>query len=99
REAGIGPVGILDLDLHYPNGTSVLVEEMEDATLHSLHAAPVTNVAPRTVLPRARGERTVAFAGSPDAAAYLEEVAASIESLAADAEALVVSLGYDTVAG
>lgn len=99
REAGIGPVGILDLDLHYPNGTSVLVEEMEDATLHSLHAAPVTNVAPRTVLPRARGERTVAFAASPNSATYLEEVAASIESLAAGAEALVVSLGYDTVAG
>ena len=99
REAGISPVGILDLDLHYPNGTSVLVEAMDDATLHSLHAAPVTNVAPRTVLPRARGERAVAFAGSPDAATYLEEVAASIEVLAADASALVVSLGYDTVAG
>ena len=99
REAGIGPVGILDLDLHYPNGTSVLVEGMEDATLHSLHASPVTNVAPRTVLPRARGERAVAFAGSPDAVTYLDEVAASVEALAADAEALVVSLGYDTVAG
>jgi acetoin utilization deacetylase AcuC-like enzyme len=99
REAGISPVGIIDLDLHYPNGTSVLVEGMDDATLHSLHASPVTNVPPRTVLPRARGERAVAFASSPDAANYLEEVAASIEALAADASALVVSLGYDTVAG
>ena len=99
REAGIGPVGILDLDLHYPNGTSVLVEAMEDATLHSLHASPVTNVAPRTVLPRVRGERAVAFAGSPDPLAYLDAVAASVAALAAEAEALVVSLGYDTVAG
>jgi acetoin utilization deacetylase AcuC-like enzyme len=99
REAGFGPVGVLDLDLHYPNGTSVLVEEIDGATLHSLHAAPVTNVAPDTVLPWARGERAVAFTGSPDAAAYLREVAASVEALAAEAAVLVVSLGYDTIAG
>jgi acetoin utilization deacetylase AcuC-like enzyme len=99
REAGVAPVGILDLDLHYPNGTAALVESMEDATLHSLHAAPVTNVAAGTVLPQAESERVVAFAVSPDADAYLEEVAASVEALAAAAAALVVSLGYDTVAG
>jgi acetoin utilization deacetylase AcuC-like enzyme len=99
RDAGLRPVGILDLDLHYPNGTAALVERMEDATLHSLHASPVTNVAPGTVLPRAEGERVVAFSASPDAAAYLDEVAASIEELAASAAALVVSLGYDTVEG
>lgn len=99
RERGFGPVGILDLDLHYPNGTAALVEAMPDATLHSIHAAPVTNVPAGTVLPQAVGERAVALSGSPDPAAYLEEVAISIEALAADAAALVVSLGYDTVAG
>jgi acetoin utilization deacetylase AcuC-like enzyme len=99
REAGLRPVGILDLDLHYPNGTAALVEGMGDASLHSLHASPVTNVAAGTVLPQAAGERAVAFSTSPDADAYLAEVAASIEQLAADAAALVVSLGYDTVAG
>ena len=30
-EAGIGPVAILDLDLHYPNGTAALVERMGSA--------------------------------------------------------------------
>jgi acetoin utilization deacetylase AcuC-like enzyme len=99
REAGLSPVGILDLDLHYPNGTSALVGRMEDATLHSLHAAPVTNVSAGTVLPQVAGERVVAFSDSPDATAYLEEVAASVAELAADAAVLVVSLGYDTVAG
>jgi acetoin utilization deacetylase AcuC-like enzyme len=98
-EAGLAPVGILDLDLHYPNGTSALVETMEEATLHSLHAAPVTNVAAGTVLPRAEGERVVAFGESPHAEAYLGAVAASIDELAESAAALVVSLGYDTVAG
>ncbi|HWC08696.1 MAG TPA: hypothetical protein VG458_06565 [Solirubrobacterales bacterium] len=98
-EGGLKPVGILDLDLHYPNGTAALVERMADATLHSLHASPVTNVAPGTVLPQADGERAIAFAEAPDETAYLDEVAASIDGLAAEAAALVVSLGYDTVRG
>lgn len=98
-EGGAGPVGVLDLDLHYPNGTSALVERMDEVTLHSLHAAPVTNLPPGAVLPRGRRERVVAFERSPGAATYLAEVAASVAALAAEAKALVVSLGYDTVAG
>jgi len=67
--------------------------------LHSLHAAPVTNLPPGTLLPRLAGERAVSFAESPDEDTYLEEVAHSIHELAEIARALVVSLGYDTVAG
>jgi acetoin utilization deacetylase AcuC-like enzyme len=99
RAGGLRPVGVLDLDLHYPNGTAAVVERMPDATLHSLHASPVTNVSPDTVLPQTRGERVVAFVECPDERAYLEEVAASIEVLAESARVLVVSLGFDTVAG
>ncbi|MDX6653869.1 MAG: hypothetical protein QOH18_570 [Solirubrobacterales bacterium] len=100
RDGGLTPVGVLDLDLHYPNGTSELVERMGgDATLHSLHAAPVTNVPAGTALPRAPGERAQAVAAAPDPVAYLAEVEVSLTELAADSEALVVSLGYDTVDG
>jgi acetoin utilization deacetylase AcuC-like enzyme len=99
REAGVGPVGILDLDLHYPNGTAALLRGMDGARLHSLHSAPVTNVAAGTVLPQAADERVVAFAETPDPQTYLAEVGRSIGELAADVAALVVSLGYDTVAG
>jgi acetoin utilization deacetylase AcuC-like enzyme len=99
-DGGVKPVGIVDLDLHYPNGTSALVERMgPEAALHSLHAAPVTNLPPGTPLPRVAGERAVSFAESPDEETYLREVAHSIHDLAEIARALVVSLGYDTVAG
>jgi acetoin utilization deacetylase AcuC-like enzyme len=105
-DGGLAPVGVLDLDLHYPNGTSALLERLPDrdgegpsATLHSLHAAPVTNVPAGTALPRLAGERALAFERAPDADAYVAEVAASVEDLAAAAAALVVSLGYDTVRG
>jgi acetoin utilization deacetylase AcuC-like enzyme len=99
REGGLGPVGILDLDLHYPNGTAAIVAKMDEARLHSLHAWPVTNVAAQTVTPSSERERVVEFAGSPDEEAYLEALAASIEVLAESSAALVVSLGYDIVAG
>jgi acetoin utilization deacetylase AcuC-like enzyme len=105
-DGGLAPIGVLDLDLHYPNGTSALLERLPGrdgkspgATLHSLHAAPVTNVPAGTALPRLAGERAHAFEQAPDADAYLAEVAASVEDLAAGAAALVVSLGYDTVRG
>jgi acetoin utilization deacetylase AcuC-like enzyme len=99
-DGGLKPIGIVDLDLHYPNGTSALIERMGPiAALHSLHAAPVTNLPPGTPLPRMAGERAVAFASAPDEGAYLEELAHSIYDLSEIARALVVSLGYDTVAG
>jgi acetoin utilization deacetylase AcuC-like enzyme len=99
REGGMTPVGILDIDLHYPNGTAAIVASMEDARLHSLHASPVTNVASLEVSPRSERERVVSFKGSPDAETYLEAVAASIDALASSSAALVVSLGYDIVEG
>ncbi len=98
-EADVRPVGILDIDLHYPNGTAAIVESMNDASLHSLHASPVTNVAAGTVAPSSEREHVVEFSGSPDEETYLDAVALSIEALARSSAALVVSLGYDIVAG
>ncbi len=99
RASGVRPVGLLDLDLHYPNGTSAILAPMVDASLHSLHAWPVTNVPALTVGPRSERERVVEFAGSPDVEEYLDAAAASIDALARTSSALVLSLGFDTVAG
>jgi acetoin utilization deacetylase AcuC-like enzyme len=99
RNAGMSPVGILDIDLHYPNGTAAIVETMGDASLHSLHAFPVTNVAAGTVEPSSDREVVVEFHGIPRAADYLDALAMSLEELCEDSAALVVSLGYDIVAG
>jgi acetoin utilization deacetylase AcuC-like enzyme len=99
RDADAGPVGILDLDLHYPNGTSAIVAAMADVALHSLHAWPVVNAATDPALPRTGRERLVEFRGSPDPEAYLDAVDESLEALARTARVLVVSLGYDTVGG
>jgi acetoin utilization deacetylase AcuC-like enzyme len=98
-EGGIEPIAVLDLDLHYPNGTAALLAPMPEVTLHSLHHSPVTNVPADTVLPWAEREEVVAFAEPPSPDEYLEAVADSLETLAEGAGALVLSLGYDTVTG
>ena len=99
RHAGVSPVGILDIDLHYPNGTAAIVETMSDASLHSLHAFPVTNVAAGTVAPSTDREVAVEFRGIPRGEDYLVALESSLEELCEDSVAIVVSLGYDIVAG
>jgi acetoin utilization deacetylase AcuC-like enzyme len=96
-DGGAGTVGILDLDLHYPNGTAAIAASMAQVRIHSLHAWPVPNVAAGTALPHTARERIVQFARAPDAATYLATVGDSLQALAGSA-ALVLSLGYDTVA-
>jgi acetoin utilization deacetylase AcuC-like enzyme len=99
RESGVAPVGLLDLDLHYPNGTAAILAPLGDVRLHSLHAFPATNVPGLTVRPRSAREHVVEFEGAPDADLYLDAVGSSIGALGQSCRALVVSLGYDTVAG
>ncbi len=98
EQGGRRTVGILDLDLHYPNGTAAIATAMPRVSIHSLHAWPVPNVAGRTALPHTERERVVQFAGAPSVAAYLAAVRDSLQALAGST-ALVLSLGYDTVAG
>ena len=99
REAGVGPIGILDIDIHYPNGTAAIAAQMSDTRLHSLHASPVANSPSGFPEPLSSREHLVAFAEPPSEARYLSALAGSIDMLAHDAAVLVLSLGYDTVRG
>jgi acetoin utilization deacetylase AcuC-like enzyme len=94
---GADTVGILDVDLHYPNGTAAIVESIERISLHSLHSAPLANVADAQEVGRAASDRAVGFERTPLAFEYLKAISASIEALARSASVIVLSLGYDTV--
>ncbi|HYM46327.1 MAG TPA: hypothetical protein VES65_09255 [Solirubrobacteraceae bacterium] len=98
HEGGVGRVAILDLDLHYPNGTSALLERMTQTTLHSLHGSTGANLPWRGVRARTEREHLVAFRSAPRPETYLAAVATAIDTLARSADAIVLSLGYDTVA-
>ncbi len=99
REGGAGPVAILDVDIHYPNGTAAIAARMPDTSLHSLHSWPVVNVPSQSAQPSTERERVVEFVQAPSEEQYLSAVADSIDALSVSAEVLVLSLGYDTVAG
>ncbi len=99
REGGAGPVAILDVDIHYPNGTAAIAARMPDTSLHSLHSWPVVNVPSQSAQPSTERERVVEFVQAPSEEQYLSAVADSIDELSVSAEVLVLSLGYDTVAG
>lgn len=99
HRAGLGPVAILDLDIHYPNGTAAIAARMSDTTLHSLHSWPVVNVPSQSALPCSGCEHVVEFRSAPDAEHYLDALADTLEQLSSSAAAIVLSLGYDTLAG
>ncbi len=101
RQAGVRSIGILDLDLHYPNGTAAIVAPLEDVCLFSLHAWPVTNLASGTVEPATDREVVIEYHVIPYPEDYLGRVAECLEEAREDfgVSALVVSLGYDLVAG
>jgi len=99
REGGLRPVAIIDLDIHYPNGTAAIVARSSDTTLCSLHSWPVVNVAAQTAHPPGERELLFEFREPPAADRYLEAVEQAIARLASSAQAIVLSLGYDTVAG
>jgi acetoin utilization deacetylase AcuC-like enzyme len=96
-EGGVKPVAILDVDFHFPTGTSAIVAPLENVSLGSLHASTIAEVPWRMVEPGER-ERFIEFATSPDTDTYLQALTEIVQELARSAEALVLSLGYDTVA-
>jgi acetoin utilization deacetylase AcuC-like enzyme len=98
-EAGVKPVAILDLDFHFPTGTAAIVAGMQDTILCSLHASTLENVPWRAVVADEARERFVEFASPPERSEYVAALQASVQELAGRAQALVLSLGYDTVAG
>jgi acetoin utilization deacetylase AcuC-like enzyme len=96
-EGGVKPVTILDVDFHFPTGTSAIVAPLEHVSLGSLHASTLAEVPWRRVEPGER-ECFVEFSTNPDAGAYLDALRDTIDAVGRSSRALVLSLGYDIVA-
>lgn len=91
-------VAILDIDLHYPNGTAGIVARSRTMTLHSLHGSTGANLPWERVSPRSERECLISFRSAPGAAVYLERLEHAIAEIRREACAIVLSLGYDTIA-
>lgn len=95
---GGAPIAILDVDLHYPNGTAALVARMPGVQLHSLHGSTGANLPWQRVSPRSDREHLVSFRSAPTAREYLDALQGTVASIAGEAAAIVLSLGYDIIA-
>lgn len=91
-------VAILDVDLHYPNGTAGIVARSPEMTLYSLHGSTGANLPWERVTPRSARERLVSFRSVPGSAEYLDHLARVVAEIRGQASAVVLSLGYDTIA-
>jgi acetoin utilization deacetylase AcuC-like enzyme len=96
--AGGREIAILDVDLHYPNGTAALVARMPSTSLHSLDGATGANMPWERMRPHSEREHLVTFRSAPGAGEYLQALSQTIERISASAAAIVLSLGYDTIA-
>jgi acetoin utilization deacetylase AcuC-like enzyme len=82
-------VAILDVDLHYPNGTSGIVARSSGMALHSLHGSTGANLPWQRVRPRSERERLVSFRSAPSAPQYLDALAETIEAISLCSSAIV----------
>ncbi|HEX3910486.1 MAG TPA: hypothetical protein VHW67_07280 [Solirubrobacteraceae bacterium] len=96
-DSGFAQVGVLDLDLHYPNGTSAIVASIGEVELHSLHSSMLPEATREQAAAHARKEHQVEFDRPPSAPEYMVALAGSVNLLRESVGALVLSLGYDTL--
>jgi acetoin utilization deacetylase AcuC-like enzyme len=95
-EGGFKPVTIVDVDFHFPTGTSAIVAPLENVSLCSLHASTIAEVPWRRVQP-GKQERFIEFTSTPHRYTYIDTLQKVVEDVAESSAALVLSLGYDIV--
>lgn len=98
RETG-ATVGVLDVDFHLGNGTAAIVAEMEEVWLESLHGSTIEHFPWQETEPLGPRQHFQEFSDPPSLVAYLGGLDSALERLGSGCEVLVVSLGYDIVAG
>lgn len=98
-DAGFEEVGILDLDFHYGNGTAAIAARLDGVHFESLHASTTDHFPWQACSPLDGRQRLTEFRRPPSLGEYLSAVDESLARLGRGCDVLVVSLGYDTVAG
>jgi acetoin utilization deacetylase AcuC-like enzyme len=99
RGHGVHRVGVIDLDLHYGNGTAALLARHAGVPFRSVHASTITHFPWRPVRPLAPSHGLHAFERAPAEAAWLDRVRDAVSGVAAGCAALVLSIGFDVVGG
>ncbi|MCB9872366.1 MAG: hypothetical protein H6837_21100 [Planctomycetes bacterium] len=99
RARGFRRVAVLDFDFHFGNGTAAILADDPEAWMLSVHC-DTERAFPYVPEPRHPRLQTIAFREPPSEADYLDAIAQLREAVRrCGSEALVVSVGFDGIAG
>lgn len=97
-ESGISPVGLIDIDFHFGNGSAALLASRPDVWFGSTHSSTILSYPYKEVQPASVRQTFIPFSHSPSSEEYLTAVEQLIkEALNFGCAAMVVSVGYDII--
>ena len=107
RSGGLERVGVLDVDFHHGNGTQAVFYDRNDVAFASLHGSPDRVYPFFTGWPEERGDGdglganlNITLPPGVMGDAYRDHLAVALGAIkASGAQAIVVSLGFDTAIG
>lgn len=96
-ESGISPVGLIDIDFHFGNGSAALLASRPDVWFGSIHSSTILSYPYKEVQPGDH-QTFIPFSHSPSSEEYLTAVEQLIKkALSFGCAAMVVSVGYDII--
>lgn len=98
-ESAIGPLGLIDIDFHFGNGSAALLASQPDVWFGSIHSSTILSYPYKEVKPASDRQTFTAFSHSPSAEEFLTEVEQLVKKAKIElgCAALVVSVGYDII--
>ncbi|MFZ5988326.1 MAG: hypothetical protein ACOYWZ_14535 [Bacillota bacterium] len=99
-EGGIKPVGLLDIDFHFGNGSADILVDEPDTVFVSIHASTENNYPYTKVIEQNQRQMFIPFVDKPSESEYLDALDKAIDKIAEyGCKALVVSIGFDIIKG
>ncbi|MEH2206532.1 MAG: hypothetical protein V7K53_21040 [Nostoc sp.] len=97
-ESGIRPVGLIDIDFHFGNGSAALLASRPDVWFGSIHNSTIISYPYKEVQPASDRQSFISFSHSPSSEEFLTKVDRLVKkSLDFGCAAMVVSVGYDII--
>lgn len=97
-QSGVSPVGILDIDFHFGNGSAALVASLPEVWFGSIHHSTMLSYPFKEVQPASERQTFISFSDSPTSEEYLTEVEQLVKKASNfGCAAMVVSVGYDII--
>jgi acetoin utilization deacetylase AcuC-like enzyme len=99
QSRGFKKIAVIDIDYHFGNGTADLLVDKEDMFFCSIHASTDNDYPYHPTFERNNREKYLPIKSAPDEIEYLAFLKIALDTIKLfEAEALVVSVGYDIIA-